>query len=84
MFNTDLLRETNKEEYRDIFSNKTKFPAREDSGELSPSHGFKRNLVQLLGNMSYRNRCNQDKVSWTFGKYEIASFLLKLSRYFHL
>ena len=58
-----MLRETNKAEYKDIFSNQPKIPTCQDSGELSPSHGFKRDLIQLLGNMCFENRANQDKVS---------------------
>lgn len=58
----DLLRESSKPEHKAYFSNETKLPSDVNSGELSPSHGFKRDLVQLLGNMCYQHRSNQDKV----------------------
>ena len=37
-------------------------PQSQDSGKLSPTHGFKRDLVKLIGNMCYQHRLNQDEV----------------------
>ncbi|EDO47128.1 predicted protein [Nematostella vectensis] len=57
----ELLHETNKEENREAFCRTSHVPQGADSGDLSPSHGFKRDLVRLVGNLCYRHRVNQDK-----------------------
>ncbi|XP_031569960.1 ataxin-10-like, partial [Actinia tenebrosa] len=50
----DLLHQTNKPQNRDRFSNTLSVPQSHDSGKLSPTHGFKRDLVRLIGNMCYQ------------------------------
>ncbi|XP_078369346.1 ataxin-10-like isoform X2 [Oculina patagonica] len=57
-----LLKETAKPEARETFSNVSSIPQGVDSGELSPSHGFQRDLVRVIGNMCYRHPANQNKV----------------------
>lgn len=57
-----LLRETNQAEVKEMFSNASSVPQGVDSGELSPTHGFQRDLVRVIGNMCYHNVSNQDKV----------------------
>jgi len=32
-------------------------------GSVSPVHGFKRDLIRLIGNLCYENKENQDLVS---------------------
>ncbi|KAJ7357673.1 Ataxin-10 [Desmophyllum pertusum] len=57
-----LLKETAKPEVRETFSNVSTLPQGVDSGRLSPSHGFQRDLVRVIGNMCYRHTANQNKV----------------------
>lgn len=58
----DLLRETSKPEAKAAFSNVSSFPQSVDSGRISPSHGFQRDLVRVIGNMCYQHFPNQEKV----------------------
>lgn len=58
----DLLRETSKPEAKAAFSNVSSFPQSVDSGSISPSHGFQRDLVRVIGNMCYQHFPNQEKV----------------------
>ena len=58
----DLLRQTSKPEAKAAFSNVSSFPQSVDSGRISPSHGFQRDLVQVIGNMCFQHFPNQEKV----------------------
>ncbi len=58
-----LLKETAEPEARETFSNVSSIPQGVDSGGLSPSHGFQRDLVRVIGNMCYRHPANQNKAS---------------------
>lgn len=58
----DLLKETAKLEAKATFTNVSQLPQGVDSEELSPSHGFQRDLVRVIGNMCYRHAANQNKV----------------------
>ncbi|XP_074621854.1 ataxin-10-like [Acropora palmata] len=58
----DLLRETSKPEAKAVFSNVSSCPQSVDSGRISPSHGFQRDLVRVIGNMCYQHFPNQEKV----------------------
>lgn len=62
-----LLRETAKPEARETFSNVNSTPQGVDSGKLSPSHGFQRDLVRVIGNMCYKHTANQNKASSQLG-----------------
>lgn len=59
----DLLKETAKPEAKATFTNVSQLPQGVDSEELSPSHGFQRDLVRVIGNMCYRHAANQNKAS---------------------
>lgn len=59
-----LLKETAKPEAKETFSNVSQLPQGVDSGALSPSHGFQRDLVRVIGNMCYRHAANQNKASY--------------------
>ena len=59
----DLLKETAKPESKETFSNVSQLPQGADSGAASPSHGFQRDLVRVIGNMCYRHAANQNKAS---------------------
>lgn len=58
----DLLRQANDPANRSQFS-KVNSTTRSQRDNLSPSHGFKRDLVRLIGNMCHKNRSNQDTVN---------------------
>ena len=58
-----LLKETAKPEAKATFSNVSQLPQGVDSGELSPTHGFQRDLVRVIGNMCYHHAANQNKAS---------------------
>lgn len=57
-----LLKETTNSEVKETFSNAHSIPQGVDSGKLSPSHGFQRDLVRVIGNMCYKHAANQNKV----------------------
>ncbi|KAK3699908.1 hypothetical protein QZH41_016557, partial [Actinostola sp. cb2023] len=58
----DLLHQTNGLANHDKVSHVTSVSQSQDSGVLNPSHGFKRDLVRLIGNMCYQHTTNQDEV----------------------
>ena len=64
LFETTLvtLRETSSEENMSFFSNLKRFSNPDDDNSTHPAFGFKRNLIQLIGNMCYLNTLNQDCV----------------------
>lgn len=47
----------------------------------SPMYGFKAQLVRLIGNLCFRNKINQDKVSHSLNKIIIHSIYLSDPRY---
>ncbi|KAM7433059.1 Ataxin-10 [Porites harrisoni] len=57
-----LLKETAQPGIKETFSNVSSVPQGVDSGRLSPSHGFQRDLVRVIGNMCYQHTANQNKV----------------------
>ncbi|KAM7424976.1 Ataxin-10, partial [Porites harrisoni] len=57
-----LLKETAQPGVKESFSNVSSVPQGVDSGRLSPSHGFQRDLVRVIGNMCYQHTANQNKV----------------------
>ena len=61
-----LLKETTNSEVKETFSNAHSIPQGVDSGKLSPSHSFQRDLVRVIGNMCYKHAANQNKVKMFF------------------
>lgn len=58
------LRETTNEENQKFFSDLTQFVNPSDHAENSnhPAFAFKKGLIQLIANMSYKNTSNQNDV----------------------
>ena len=78
-----LLKETGKPEAREMFSNVSSIPQGVDSGALSPSHGFQRDLVRVIGNMCYRHAVNQNKASYLLS-FEVKSSVKVLPKEKHV
>ncbi|XP_046854290.1 ataxin-10-like isoform X2 [Xenia sp. Carnegie-2017] len=58
------LRETTNEENKKFFSDLTQFVNPSDHAEISnhPAFAFKKGLIQLIANMSYKNTSNQNDI----------------------
>ena len=61
-YSSGLLKSISTDELRDRFEGSSEIHQQFNLEDVHPFHGFKRDLIRLIGNMCYKQKPNQDNV----------------------